>query len=95
VSGRGGYAADTLVPQSARVRIAAARTKQDLLLPAAEMNVSAAIVAGQHGHITQDWRAGGSLRTRFTEDDIARLEELSNFPIARKQPLKVGLLQLG
>ncbi|GAB3047174.1 hypothetical protein GCM10027053_01240 [Intrasporangium mesophilum] len=77
------YAEDTLIPDSARVRIATAKTKQDLLLLAAELNVSAAIVAGQHGHITQNWRTGGSLRTRFTEDDIARLEELSNFRAAK------------
>jgi HTH-type transcriptional regulator / antitoxin HigA len=72
------YAEGVLVPESAKVRIATAKTKQDLLLLAAELNVSAAIVAGQHGHMTNDWHIGGSLRTTFKEDDIALLEELSH-----------------
>jgi HTH-type transcriptional regulator / antitoxin HigA len=78
------YAANVLVPERAKVRIAAAKTKQELLLLAAELNVSAAIVAGQHGHLTKNWRTGGSLRATFTEEDITRLEELSNVPAAKR-----------
>ena len=65
-----------LFPKSAALRIAAARTKPELLLLAAELNLGIAVVAGQHGHLTGDWRTGGSLRASLTEGDLNYLESL-------------------
>ena len=74
------FAADVLFPKGARLRIAGAKTKQELLLLAADLNLGVAIVAGQHGHLTGDWRTGGSLRSPLTEEDLVKLEALSAAP---------------
>lgn len=74
------YAANVLFPKSARLRIAGAKTKQDLMFLAAELHLSVAIVAGQHGHLTSDWRTGGSLRTPFSDAELVKLEALSTAP---------------
>jgi HTH-type transcriptional regulator/antitoxin HigA len=70
------YAEDVLFPKSAKLRIAAARTKPELLFLAAELNLGVAIVAGQHGHLTGDWRTGASLRASLSERDLEHLESL-------------------
>ncbi|MDE0775445.1 MAG: HigA family addiction module antitoxin [Nocardioides sp.] len=71
------YAADVLFPKGAKVRIAGAKTKQELMFLAADLNLGVAVVAGQHGHLTGDWRTGGSLRSSLTEEDLVKLEALS------------------
>lgn len=75
------FAADVLFPKGTRLRIAGAKTKKELLLLAADLNLGVAIVAGQHGHLTGDWRTGGSLRSPLTEDDLVKLEALSAAPV--------------
>lgn len=70
------YAESVLFPKSATLRIAGAKTKKELVFLAAELNLGVAIVAGQHGHLTGDWRTGGSLRTPFTDEDLSELEAL-------------------
>lgn len=70
------FAASVLFPKSARLRIAGAKTKQELMFLAADLNLGVAIVAGQHGHLTGDWRTGGSLRTPFTNEDLDEIEAL-------------------
>jgi HTH-type transcriptional regulator/antitoxin HigA len=74
------YAAGVLFPKGTKLRIAGAKTKQELMLLAADLNLGVAIVAGQHGHLTGDWRTGGSLRSSFTEHDLVKLEALSASP---------------
>lgn len=71
------FAAEVLFPKGARMRIAGAKTKQELLLLAADLSLGVAIVAGQHGHLTGDWRTGGSLRSSLTEEDLLKLEGYS------------------
>lgn len=70
------YAERVLFPKSARLRIAAAKTKKELLFLAAELNLGVAIVAGQHGHLSGDWRTGGSLRASLNDGDLEQLESL-------------------
>lgn len=74
------YAQNVLFTKEATLRIAAAKTKQELVFLAAELNVGVAMVAGQHGHLTDDWRTGGSLRTPFAEEVVADLEKLCAEP---------------
>lgn len=76
------YAAEVLFPKGTRLRIAGAETKPELMLLAADLNLGVAIVAGQHGHLTGDWRTGGSLRSSSTEHDLVKLEALSASPAA-------------
>lgn len=71
------FAAEVLFPKTARLRIAGAKSKQELVLLAAELNLGVAMVAGQHGHLTKDWRTGGSLRSTFSEAEVEELERLS------------------
>jgi HTH-type transcriptional regulator / antitoxin HigA len=70
------YAEGVLFPKSAKLRIAAAKTKKELLFLAAELNLGVAIVAGQHGHLSGDWRTGGSLRTSLNDGDLEQFESL-------------------
>lgn len=71
------YAESVLFPGSGKRRIAEAKTRADLLFLAADLHLGVAIVAGQHGHLTGDWRTGGSLRTSLTDEDLEHLELLS------------------
>lgn len=70
------YASEVLCPQAAHLRIAAVQTKPELALLAAELNLGVPIVAGQHGHITKNWKKFGSLRSTFTETEVDELETL-------------------
>jgi HTH-type transcriptional regulator/antitoxin HigA len=70
------YAAEVLCPKAAHLRIAAVQTKPELALLAAELNLGVPIVAGRHGHITQNWPKFGSLRSTFTEAEVGDLEAL-------------------
>lgn len=70
------FAESILLPESARAQIARARTRSDLLLLAAKLGIGVTIVAGQHGHLTDKWNVGGSLRGKITDTDIGKLEEL-------------------
>ncbi|GAA0950554.1 ImmA/IrrE family metallo-endopeptidase [Kribbella koreensis] len=70
------YAGKVLFPRAAKMQIAAAKSRQELIFLAAEYNLGVAIVAGQHGHLTNDWRTGGSLRQSFSDGDIEKLEKL-------------------
>ena len=70
------YAEKVLFPRSAKMQIAAATSRQELVFLAAEYNLGVAIVAGQHGHLTKKWRTGGSLRESFSDEEIEKLENL-------------------
>ncbi len=74
------YAASVLFPGEARDRIAKATTRQELILLAADLKLGLPIVAGQHGHLTNNWRVGGKLRSTITEQDVAVLEERCQMP---------------
>ena len=56
------YAADILLPTSYRSRLAAARRANQIVGIAAEAGIDAGIAAGQHGHLTKNWRTGSRLR---------------------------------
>lgn len=68
------FAEATLLPGNTRSRIAQARTRTELLLLAAELGIGISIVAGQHGHLTDKWYIGGTLRGKITDADVAALE---------------------
>jgi HTH-type transcriptional regulator / antitoxin HigA len=72
------FAENTLLPDDARAAIAAATTRQQLLRLATRLGVSAAVVAGYHGHVTDRWKISGSLRGAITDDDIRELEQISS-----------------
>lgn len=74
------YAEGVLFPKGTKLRIAGAKTKQELMLLAADLNLGIAIVAGQHGRLTGNWHIGGSLRSSLSEDDLVELEALSAPP---------------
>lgn len=74
------YAASVLFPGNARVRIARATTRQELILLAADLQLGLPVVAGQHGHLTNNWQVGGKLRSKITEQDVAVLEERCQMP---------------
>jgi hypothetical protein len=76
------FAEQTLLPDDARVAIARATTREQLLLLASSIGVGVTIIAGHHGHITGHWQTGGSLRGKITDADINALERAS----ARKLP---------
>jgi HTH-type transcriptional regulator/antitoxin HigA len=59
-----------LFPGDTRDRIAQAHSRQDLALLAARPRLGVAIVAGQYGHLTNQWRVASPLRGRITDDDI-------------------------
>jgi HTH-type transcriptional regulator / antitoxin HigA len=68
------YAERVLLPGNVRRQIVAATTPQQLILIAAHYQLGVPIVAGQHGHLTNNWRVGGKLRGKITDADIAELE---------------------
>ena len=70
------FAEQTLLPEESRARIARATTREQLLLLAAGLGVGATIVAGHHGHATDRWYVGGSLRGKITDSDIDTLERI-------------------
>ena len=72
------FAETTLLPADARAAVAAAATRQELLRLSTRLGVSAAIVAGHHGHATGRWNISGSLRGTITDDDIRELEQIIN-----------------
>ena len=72
------FAENTLLPADKRAAIAAATTRQELLRLATRLRVSAAIVAGYHGHVTDRWNISGPLRGTITDDDIRELEQISS-----------------
>jgi HTH-type transcriptional regulator/antitoxin HigA len=74
------YAASVLFPGNARERIASATTREELILLSADLGLGLPIVAGQHGHLTKNWRVGGTLRNKITERDSAMLEERCQRP---------------
>ena len=74
------YAASILFPGETRERIARATTREELILLAAELRLGLPIVAGQHGHLTNNWHVGGKLRSKITEQDVAVLEERCQGP---------------
>ena len=53
------FAEQKLLPNDARVRIAQATSREQLLLLAARLGIGVTIVAGQHGHATGHWNIGG------------------------------------
>ena len=70
------FAEATLLPDGAAARIAAASTREDLLLLATRLGIGVTIVAGQHGHATDRWSLGSSLRGKITEMDLEALERM-------------------
>ncbi len=68
------FAEAALLPGNTRARIARAGTRPELLLLAAELGIGLSIVAGQHGHVTDKWNVGGSLRGKITDSDVDELE---------------------
>jgi HTH-type transcriptional regulator/antitoxin HigA len=71
------FAEQTLLSDVARAEIAKATTREQLLILAARLGVSASIIAGQHGHLTDKWYVGGKLRETLTDADIDILEGIS------------------
>jgi len=76
------FAEDTLIPLGARAQISRATTREQLLLLAGRLGLGISIVAGQHGHLTDRWNIGGALRGKITDEDVKKLEEISNEPLA-------------
>ncbi|MEV7398621.1 helix-turn-helix domain-containing protein [Aeromicrobium sp. NPDC092404] len=74
------YAASVLFPGDARDRIGRARTRQELILLAADLKLGLPVVAGQHGHLTNNWQVGGKLRSTISDQDVASLEEWCQMP---------------
>jgi HTH-type transcriptional regulator/antitoxin HigA len=72
------FAAQTLLSQEASAQIAQATTREQLLLLAARLGVGVTVVAGCHGHLTNKWFIGGSLRGKITDNDIDMLETIAN-----------------
>ena len=70
------FAATTLLPDGIDAQIARAKTRQELALLAARLGVGATVIAGRHGHLTNNWRIGASLRRKITDADIETLEQL-------------------
>jgi HTH-type transcriptional regulator/antitoxin HigA len=70
------FAATTLLPEGIDAQIARAKTRQELALLAARLGVGATIIAGRHGHLTNNWRVGASLRHKITDADVNALEQL-------------------
>ncbi|MEU9891487.1 helix-turn-helix domain-containing protein [Sphaerisporangium sp. NPDC051011] len=71
------FAESILFPGNCREQIQAARTRAQLLLLSAKLGLGPAIVAGQHGHLTNRWNIGGSLRGRITDQDIDAMEKIA------------------
>lgn len=71
------FAEQTLLPEQARTQIARARTREQLLLLAASLGIGVTIIAGHHGHATNNWKTGASLRGKITDNDIDSLEKIS------------------
>jgi HTH-type transcriptional regulator/antitoxin HigA len=76
------YAEQVLLPGDVRTQIAAAATPQQLIVIASRFQLGLPIVAGQHGHLTNNWRVGGKLRGKITDGDIAELEKSIPEPIS-------------
>ena len=74
------YAASVLFPGDTRARIGSATTRQELILLAADLKLGLPVVAGQHGHLTNNWQVGGKLRSKISEQDVAVLEERCQMP---------------
>jgi HTH-type transcriptional regulator/antitoxin HigA len=72
------FAEHALFPGDTRDRIAQAHLRQDLVLLAARLGLGVAIVAGQYGHLTNQWRVASPLRGKITDDDIDLLERYAN-----------------
>ena len=72
------FAENTLLPEEARARIAAAATREDLLRLATRFGVGVSVVAGQYGRATKKWPLISSLRGTISDDDICELERISN-----------------
>ena len=79
------YAESVLFPNNAQARIAAASTRQGLILLAADLKLGLAVVAGQHGHLTNNWHVGGKLRSTITDEDIVELENYCKMPTIERQ----------
>jgi len=71
------FAENTLLPEEARARIAAAVTREDLLRLATRFGVGVSVVAGRYGHATEKWGLVSSLRGTISDDDICELERIS------------------
>lgn len=71
-----GFAAATLLPDGADARIIQATTREELILLATRLGVGVTVVAGRHGHLTNRWNVGGSLRGKITNADLDALERM-------------------
>lgn len=68
------FASELLFPGDATDRIAQARSRQELVLLAAELKIGVPSVAGLHCRLTDDWRTHSKLRGSLSDDDIHSLE---------------------
>jgi HTH-type transcriptional regulator/antitoxin HigA len=68
------FASGLLFPGEASDRIARARSRQELVLIAAELRIGVPSVAGRHCRLTDDWRTFNKLRGSLSDDDIEALE---------------------
>jgi HTH-type transcriptional regulator/antitoxin HigA len=68
------FAESVLLPPGADQLIRAATTRQDLTLLAAKLGIGGPIIAGQHGHMTNNWSVGAPLRGKITDEQIDELE---------------------
>ncbi|MEV4050778.1 helix-turn-helix domain-containing protein [Amycolatopsis sp. NPDC049688] len=69
------FAADTLIDNSFNQEVADAATRNSLAVIAARLGVGTSIVAGRHGHLTNNWRTGAALRGKITDTEIVELEK--------------------
>lgn len=84
------FAEQMLLSEEARALIAKATTREQLLLLAARLGVGVTVVAGCHGHATNKWFIGGSLRGKISDNDVDVLEST-----ARETDTETGFQSAG
>jgi HTH-type transcriptional regulator/antitoxin HigA len=75
--GADSFAATTLLPEAANQAVLEAKTREQMFVLAAQLGVGVGILAGRHGHLTDDWNLWGSLRARITDADVEAMETIS------------------
>ena len=68
------FARRTLLPDDAQEVIASASSRDDLRRLAAKFGVGPGIVAGQFGHLTDNWSLAAPVRGKITAEDVEAIE---------------------
>jgi HTH-type transcriptional regulator / antitoxin HigA len=66
------YAERLFLPPEAKERLRSARSGQGILLLAKELQVAPFMLAGQYGHMTQQWKVVGKMRKRENLGEILK-----------------------